>query len=254
MRGASRASFSRQPPSSLAMYHLARHVFACATSRHYVFLDLVRDNYLSVPREELADLGAWIHGGLLTPPRELNTQKHLSAAAIVVAADLVAAGVLREGPPEHEISVRIAATPDSDLASIRAASHQPGPSRHLFLSVATALIYARRALRSMHISLIVDAVAARKRAQATAESAEWNRAALLTNVFFHHRPLFPWDYRCLFDSLALIRFLSRFNLYPDWVFGVQDDPFNAHCWVQAGTRVLNDDLEHVRSYTPIMTI
>lgn len=122
------------------------------------------------------------------------------------------------------------------------------------MSIATSLIYARRALRSTPLSLIVDTVAERKRAPTEIDPAEWNRAARLTEAFLNFRPMFPWDYRCLFDSLALIRFLSRFRLHPDWVFGVQDDPFNAHCWVQAGTCVLNDDLEHVSTYTPIMTI
>ncbi|MBW4050302.1 MAG: lasso peptide biosynthesis B2 protein [Proteobacteria bacterium] len=171
-----------------------------------------------------------------------------------MAAELVAAGILRESPPEEGASVRNPAYPVSDLSSARASLDSPKRSPHLFLSIATSLTYARRALRSTHISGIVGNVAERKRAQASTEPTEWNRAVQLTGAFLDFRPMFPWDYRCLFDSLALIRFLSLFNLYPDWIFGVQDDPFNAHCWVQAGTRVLNDDIEHVRNYTPIMTV
>ncbi|MGH8293945.1 MAG: lasso peptide biosynthesis B2 protein [Steroidobacteraceae bacterium] len=116
------------------------------------------------------------------------------------------------------------------------------------------MVYARWALRSTAMYSIVEAISERKRKPPATGTKEWRKAAELTEVFLHYRPLFPWDYRCLFDSLALIRFLSRFNLYPDWVFGVQDDPFRAHCWVQAGGRVLNDDLEHVRSYTAIMMV
>jgi hypothetical protein len=59
---------------------------------------------------------------------------------------------------------------------------------------------------------------------------------------------------CLFDSLALIHFLAQYGLYPDWVFGVSADPFEAHCWVQAGQVVLNDTVERVSAFTPILTI
>ncbi len=76
----------------------------------------------------------------------------------------------------------------------------------------------------------------------------------MARVFLKYRPLFPRDYLCLFDSLALVRFLSGYDLYPDWVFGVQEDPFRAHCWVQAGEVVLNDHLDNVAVYTPIMTV
>jgi hypothetical protein len=38
------------------------------------------------------------------------------------------------------------------------------------------------------------------------------------------------------------------------VFGVREAPFTAHCWVQDGAVVLNDHLENVDLYTPIMTV
>ena len=38
----------------------------------------------------------------------------------------------------------------------------------------------------------------------------------------------------------------------DWVFAVKGAPFAAHCWIQLGDIVLNDSVENVRAYTPIM--
>jgi hypothetical protein len=43
-------------------------------------------------------------------------------------------------------------------------------------------------------------------------------------------------------------------VYPDWVFGVNADPFEAHCWVQAGNVVLNDTVAWVSGFTPIMVV
>jgi hypothetical protein len=68
------------------------------------------------------------------------------------------------------------------------------------------------------------------------------------------RPLYPRDYLCLFDSLALIEFLAQHGLYPTWVFGVTSDPFMAHCWVQEGDTLLNDTVAHVGQFVPLMTV
>jgi hypothetical protein len=43
-------------------------------------------------------------------------------------------------------------------------------------------------------------------------------------------------------------------VFPRWVFGVQSRPFAAHCWLQLGGVVLNDTVDHVKRYTPIMVV
>jgi hypothetical protein len=52
----------------------------------------------------------------------------------------------------------------------------------------------------------------------------------------------------------MIEFLAAFGVLGSWVFGVQTLPFGAHCWVQLGDTVINDTVEHVRGYTPIMMV
>jgi hypothetical protein len=59
---------------------------------------------------------------------------------------------------------------------------------------------------------------------------------------------------CLYDSLALVEFLAHYRLFPQWVFGVMAEPFAAHCWVQQDDRVLNDSVDYVRGFTPIMVV
>jgi hypothetical protein len=81
------------------------------------------------------------------------------------------------------------------------------------------------------------------------------RARKLVEAFARYRVfLFSSKDECLYDSLALLEFLARYGIYPDWVFGVQTRPFAAHCWVQHGDVVFNDMVEHVRGYTPIMVV
>jgi hypothetical protein len=116
-------------------------------------------------------------------------------------------------------------------------------------------VRASRELRRQPFQLIVEAVRERKSRNASrAGRTDFERARLLASVFERLRLFYPRSYLCLFDSLALIHFLARFHVYPDWVFGVNADPFEAHCWVQVGNVVLNDTVARVSAFTPIMHV
>jgi len=60
--------------------------------------------------------------------------------------------------------------------------------------------------------------------------------------------------RCLDHSIAMVRFLARFGYYPRLVLGVKMSPWGAHAWVQDGDLVLNDSVDRVRAYTPILVV
>lgn len=55
------------------------------------------------------------------------------------------------------------------------------------------------------------------------------------------RPLYPRAASCLFDSLALGRFLLSGGITCELVFGVRGQPFAAHAWLQRDGRIVNDD-------------
>ena len=251
MRGASRAS----PPSPghpMRLYYLPSHAFACLTGKYCMFLDLKRDSYFSVPRHAMEELTPWIGNWRLTPCSEARTSTRLSVAAAALASELLAEGMLMEGPETSPDMTRAACAADGDLESMKVADLNARRKKPIWIAAA-ALLYADWALRILPIARVIDTVCKRKRSRLAAGPMDCERAAYLTTAFLKYRPLFPRDYRCLFDSLALVRFLSRYDLYPDWVFGVQEDPFSAHCWVQAGAVILNDRLDNVAGYTPIMT-
>ncbi len=237
----------------MRMYHLPPHAFACLTARHGVFLDLRRDGYFSVSRPAMEELIPWIQNWQPAPRNEPATRTRFSHAADTLASELLAEEMLSEGPAAPPDRPRMARAAGGDLESMPLRAADPVRKCSIW-SVASALLYSKWALRMQPIAQIVDAVSRRRRSRSSAVPADWNEAGGLTAMFLKYRPLFPRDYLCLFDSLALVRFLSRYDLYPDWVFGVQEDPFSAHCWVQAGAVVLNDHFDNVAGYTPIMTV
>jgi hypothetical protein len=58
--------------------------------------------------------------------------------------------------------------------------------------------------------------------------------------------------RCLVRSLAMFFMFRSLGVRVDLVIGVRSSPFLAHCWIQHEAMVLNDTVEHVRHFTPIL--
>lgn len=71
--------------------------------------------------------------------------------------------------------------------------------------------------------------------------------------FENLRPWLPLQGECLLRSYHLRTFLRARGLDALWVFGVRTWPFDAHCWLQSGETVLDEDLERLSAYHPIMT-
>lgn len=83
---------------------------------------------------------------------------------------------------------------------------------------------------------------------------ETKRARQDIRAFQHARLLRTAADRCLPRSIALALCLARHDCRANVVLGVRLAPFAAHCWVQSGDRVLNDELEEVLRYTPILVL
>lgn len=78
--------------------------------------------------------------------------------------------------------------------------------------------------------------------------------AQMVRAFEHARLLRSAADRCLPRSIALALCLAARGRRTNVVLGVKLAPFGAHCWAQAGGEVLNDSLEEVLRYTPILVI
>lgn len=73
-------------------------------------------------------------------------------------------------------------------------------------------------------------------------------------AFEHTRLLRTAADRCLARSMALALCLASDGVRANVVIGVKLAPFGAHCWAQQGTDVLNDSVEEVLRYRPILVI
>jgi Transglutaminase-like superfamily len=119
------------------------------------------------------------------------------------------------------------------------------------IRIALACAKADLQLRTRAFSRLVDRIKERRNRRRPTQPCDQSSISSLVHAFNAFRSFYPRPYLCLFDSLALLEFLSSYRIYPQLVIGVVPDPFEAHCWLQEGTVVLNDDLERIRKYTSI---
>lgn len=209
---------------------LAPHVHAAALDEDLVFLDVETDAYFC-----LAGGGRHLRlrGDGAVEPRPARA-----------ADDLVAAGLLD-----------VTARPRSPLAPPAVASGLPdGRPAITVASLGTALVVNRlaaRAVATLPFKTLLEFV--RPLAPQALVSPS---KALLDDAgrFSAITPWLPRDGVCLMRSLQQRLFLERRGHAAAWVFGVRTWPFEAHCWLQAGPVVLDDAIEHVRSFTPILTV
>lgn len=214
-------------------WHLSDDVSMAVAGGDLIFLDVAQDAYLCLP------------GGARTVRRDvcgLIIEDH------DLALELAQAGLV-EARTGARIAQRPAPTPEFDLGALAV----PQATRRERLAFGGTIFRMRRRYHGKSLSQLVGFARARGEGMSR-YSGRAPAEALIRRAAVFDR-LLPWAPRqeaCLFRSFMLLSFLREQAQDANWVFGVRTRPFEAHCWVQAGPVVLNDSLDHVRNFVPIM--
>jgi hypothetical protein len=252
---AERDSTSRISPHSVAsQYSLAPNVFACVHRGTTVLLDLKRDKYISVDPET----GARLQGLVAGWPGTLETG---SATALGegdevkrILHDLCSRGLL--SPDAHYLETRVSApAPRTELTgnALGIDSSITGSDVARFIKA-----YLRAKARVRLLSL-ENLTLRKKQLDQSCRCKSHNLSEdQILQLCWKHAWLRPWFYAatdvCIFECLVLLEFLAQFDCTLRWVFGVRTEPFSAHCWLQHGQAVVNDTVENVCRFTPIMMV
>jgi hypothetical protein len=224
-------------------YFLPAHVHCCRRGDAFVFLDLKQDDYMLVAGPAADALRA-----LTDCNSDRSTTRPDGALRELEQGSLLT---------KDRATGRTFATTDIELAVEPLLDFDSSPPAVRIVDLwnfTAACITAAARLRWRPLQHTVAAVAKRKAVRGTLDHMELEKARHLTAIFNRLRSLFPANYLCLFDSLALIEFLARYEIFPTWVFGVRLEPWAAHCWIQQGQFAFNEGVEEAASYTPIMAI
>lgn len=234
------------------MYFLSKVCFVCRAQGYWIILDAKRDKYLCVTHADLTLLGPELHGW----PAQGNDAEHSpnrKAQREAVAESLSSNGVITEDPSKGKRFV------DSEcLIAGKALESSPSgvpgkpslPCIARFVWACAKIDWELRAKKFAHTLARIE----RRRQRAVGDAMRnFDYASELIATFKALRPIYPRPYLCLFDSLALLEFLACYGVLPRVVFGVVADPFQAHCWLQEGATVLNDNIERVGKFKPILS-
>lgn len=257
-----------------SQYLLARHVFVCVQGEHVVFLDVRKDRYFALESARCAGLGCAVPGWPVPASFGVDAvrgAKESAAAALYEQVDeaslsgvialLVEKGLLVLASSEGK---RADATIAEPLRGDLTAEGFDGRSRVgpvVFLRFVSSAIRARLLLKNRTFDAVIDRARRRaergraERGRRHGTSAPQSELHQLIDAFSRLQPFFfAAKDACLLDALALSEFLFGYGVFPSWVFGVQARPFAAHCWLQLDGIVLNDTVDHVKRYTPIMVV
>lgn len=237
----------------MARYLLSSHSYLCIAEDHAVFLDLKRDRYTALSPEHAFALQNLVRGWP-TSASDSAALRNSNADPETVAKTLVAEGLLTEnvclGKPATPASL------DAPNATFWWDYVWPQLERRDMVNFISAWLTVTTLMRCIPLERIVHRVHRRKvRILQSSTQFDLARARRITLNYLVLQPVFFSAYNaCLRNSLTCLEFLARYDLYPTWVFGVRMKPWGAHSWLQSGTTVLNDTIENVRDYTPILTI
>lgn len=241
--------------SRSSQYNVPEHIFACRFDRQTVILDLKSDRYqLLGGKIAQAFWGVALRN---TPSQCGDKRRPLSweEPDEQVMHKLVQSGFLIQsrGAPQYRVF-----NYDSSLPPATKELTIDSASKFSFSSARRAIhatIHSAVSRRSQLLENTVNKIKKQKRRIRTTEEDQDERVSELVSEFIRCRPfLYSHAQECYFDCMVLMHYLLSAKVKSEWVFGVKLDPFMAHCWVQFGDFVLNDRLEHIADYKPILIV
>jgi hypothetical protein len=215
-------------------FAFAPGVFACLADGRLVILNVRADRYLMLPSEAEAALLRLIAGSPATAGDE------------AVCERLCTAGLVLQRAPLRELPLCRALEPERSLLD----DGWPRSTASLVARAALSAFAAVARLKTAGLERTLDGLSAVRSPRENNAERTLRLAGAFAELRFAVRAL---D-RCLPLSVALASAAKGHHSEARLVLGVQCHPFGAHAWVQLGGTVLNDRLDMVRSFTPILVL
>lgn len=226
-------------------YFLSKQAHVCIAGDTMFILDEANGKYLAIDKEQAASFAPFISDWpikskscnaptllqSLLDRRLITTDPKLGKSATPSTIQLPATW-LRDGQPRGRPQIKA-----KDFC-------------RFLISVSYAL-YSKKCLPFRRIVSMVQ----KSKPSMQERQVETEALASLVSVFDWLRPLaFKKTNECFLYCLALNEFLSKYSIYPTWIFAVQEQPFAAHCWLQYGDQALTDIPFNLRRMVPILVL
>mgnify|MGYP002403419543 CR=1 FL=1 len=219
-------------------YRLRAGVHFCDVGGRLVFLDLGQDRYFCLSDRAEAEFRRAALGAGEEPAGDRAVSR------------LVATGLLVETPHANApLACPSLPTPTASALDLRTGEVRAS-------EVACALAAVLRARVALHVRGLARVLRSIERRGDDAHNvdAPTDGIAAVAAMFERTAAWTRSHDQCLPRSIAVARRLRSLGLHANLVIGVQLRPFAAHCWVQAGEQVVNDRIDQVRPFQPILVI
>lgn len=227
-------------------YFLPEHIHACRCGSHVIFLDTTQEHYTAVtwPAGDLPFLctgeSAW-RGRFVV---DVHSQPYVD--------ELLDRGLLTRTRPSENGFVAVAAEPATRL--VAEDELEPRSIRLVHIAQFVAARWCARRLLKRPLFESIQRFRRRK-ARVSGEVFDLPTLRRLVNAYQCLRPLGAAHERAdLFDSYALLEFLSARDQYVSFVLGITTVPLRKHAWLQADHYVLNEEPAFVRGFKPILVV
>lgn len=217
--------------------------FACFEGRT-IILDVTADRYWQLG----ADAGAALEALRTGVPDRVDAQALMRLRAFGFVEPATTAD---PGLSGHTVPAQDSISPPSGSLIEGPALSRRGDG-WVASEVALLAFTARAVLRARPLAAVLDRITTRRARTRAREDGPG--LDVLAQQFARLRRLVPLRPLCLPDSLAFLWFAMRRGHAPRLVFGVEAFPFTAHCWVQDGSLVLTDALDHASRFRPILIL
>jgi transglutaminase superfamily protein len=237
-----------------AMYFLGDQIYCCEFEDGAIILDMRTAAYLGIDAQHLFRLRACVGNW----PKSQRCDSHKTCTGTPslekLIVDLLARRILTTTPTKTQ-SLDFAHPTTTMTNTEWTAAPRTISATHL-LPFFASLLRASWGCRARRLASLVGWI---RRHQASIQRDEKSSGRCvdsdLMTSFLRGRIWFYTAHRhCLLDSLVLSVFLTKRMVPCTLIIGVSIKPFAAHAWVQIGECVLNDTVENVLSFTPILAV
>ncbi|HSZ10446.1 MAG TPA: lasso peptide biosynthesis B2 protein [Steroidobacteraceae bacterium] len=235
-------------------YFLAQHIHLCEIDDGAIILDLPKNKYMAVDRNDLLALERFVEG---VRPRRQSIENNDIAQSPEILDALLERGILTKSRAEGfwvEPVIPLAAQ------AISTGRRRTWPlairSSHI-VSFVQSYVYVSFMLRTERLCQMVSHLRAMKNARSTNAGLTASPATIIRHCAIFRRIrtfVYTAHEECLFDALVLAMFLYRSRLIPTFIIGVKTKPFLAHAWVQIGDWVIDERVEKVQMLKPILVV
>ena len=233
-------------------YKFNNWVHGCLSDGHLILLDTKNDRYLFVDRGELSSVLPYIEQHLAKVPPEHCQMKARDLSKKIINQLLREEIITTEDAYSHVIVQCIIDKPVTPFEHIET-DNEPKILWHHVILAAIAGLTAHIILRLLPLSKIIG-ISRQLNSHYYFSDCKLEKIFHIARIYRRLRPILVRSRICLYDSLAFWLYAVFYGYRPNIIFGVTGDPFDAHCWVQAGGYILNDVPQNIRRYTPIIII